>query len=95
MEDEFKVSADAQVKYLLRRIGELSDIETSDAVNFDLAKKTGHQIKGNADSFEFPNLTEMARILEAKADQSDEAAVREVVRNLLKSMRAHLKELAP
>ncbi|MEK2687740.1 Hpt domain-containing protein [Bdellovibrio sp. GT3] len=95
MEDEFKVSADVQVRYLLRRIGELSDIETSDAVNFELAKKMGHQIKGNADTFEFPNLTEMARALEAKADQSDEAGVRDVVRNLLNSMRVHLKELAP
>lgn len=94
-EDDFKVSVDDQVRYLLRRIGELSGIENSGVVDFELAKKLGHQIKGNADTFEFPNLTATAKELEVKAVSQDADGVKTVTRVLLNSMRDHLKQLAP
>jgi HPt (histidine-containing phosphotransfer) domain-containing protein len=94
-DDDFKVSVDDQVRYLLRRIGELSGIDSSGAVDFELAKKLGHQIKGNADTFEFPNLTATAKELEVKAVSQDGDGVKTVARMLLNSMREHLKQLAP
>lgn len=95
MEDDFKISVDDQIRYLLRRIGELSKVEDGGVVDFDLAKKLGHQIKGNADTFEFPNLTGTAKDLEVKADSKDTEGVKVVTRTLLNSLRDHLKQLAP
>jgi HPt (histidine-containing phosphotransfer) domain-containing protein len=94
-DDEFRVSPEDQIRYLLRRIGELSRVDDGGVVDFELAKKLGHQIKGNADTFEFPNLTATAKELEVMAGSQDELGVKNVTRALLNSMREHLKQLAP
>ncbi|WP_413560698.1 hypothetical protein [Bdellovibrio sp. HCB209] len=95
MDDDFKVSVDDQIRYLLRRIGELSRVEEGGVIDFELAKKLGHQIKGNADTFEFPNLTVTAKDLEVKAESQDTEGVKTTTRVLLNSLRDHLKQLAP
>ncbi|QDK44939.1 hypothetical protein DOM22_07065 [Bdellovibrio sp. ZAP7] len=94
-DDDFKVSPEDQIRYLLRRIGELSRVEEGGVIDFELAKKLGHQIKGNADTFEFPNLTAAAKELEAMALSQNELGVKNVTRTLLNSMREQLKQLAP
>ncbi len=94
-DDDFRVSSEDQIRYLLRRISELSRIDEGGIVDFELAKKLGHQIKGNAETFEFSNLTATAKELEVVADRQDEMGVKNVTRSLLNSMREHLKQLAP
>ncbi|WP_413586979.1 Hpt domain-containing protein [Bdellovibrio sp. HCB274] len=95
MDDDFKVSVESQVRYLNRRIVELGAVITGETVDFELAKKMGHQIKGNAENFEFENLIDMAKELEFSAIEADKVAVQSAVQSLLDALNVHLKNLAP
>ncbi|WP_413578102.1 hypothetical protein ACLVWU_06120 [Bdellovibrio sp. HCB290] len=93
MDDDFKVSVEGQIRYLHRRIGELSNVVTGETMDFELAKKMGHQIKGNAETFEFGDLTVMAKELELRASASDKVGVLTSVQVLLVALNNHLRKL--
>ncbi|MBO9668350.1 MAG: hypothetical protein J7501_16240 [Bdellovibrio sp.] len=93
--EEFTASPAAQVRYLVRRIDELARIEISEPVDFELAKKWGHQVKGNAESFGFPELTASGIELEKFAEAKDTVKVRLLSHQILNSLRKLMKEVAP
>lgn len=78
MTSEFVVSAPAQIKYLQRRLAEMELLLTSlSRGEFEPAKTLGHQIKGNARSFEFDTLEDLGIRLElASKNQNAESAVK-------------------
>lgn len=64
----FDVSVEAQVKYLRRRVGELELLlMNSSSVDLELAKKIGHQVKGNAATFGLESLAVFGTKLEESA----------------------------
>lgn len=72
------VPIESQIKYLQRRTAEISQIKsslTSDP-DWELVKKVGHQIKGNAATFGFAPLAEYGKSLEAAAAGLDISGVR-------------------
>ncbi|MFM6928740.1 MAG: hypothetical protein ACKOX6_09755 [Bdellovibrio sp.] len=92
--EEFKASQESQVRYLKRRVEEMTVLAQSSPLDFELAKKMGHQIKGNAESFGFSDLAAMGKLLDnaAEAGQADE--VRKYVQNILTALQVHLKKNA-
>lgn len=92
--DDFKVSAAAQLRYLQRRIQEVSSIEQNSKIDFELAEKIGHQLRGNAESFEFPDLAVMGKNLNVAAKLRREQSVRNHVSEILKVLQCHLDKNA-
>lgn len=70
----FEVPAESRKKYLTRRLAELDQLEES--LDIELAKKVGHQMKGNAATFLFPTLAELGAQLEQAAIVQDPALIR-------------------
>lgn len=71
------VPIESKIKYLRRRLDELAKLLSDPAAEdlFEAAKKIGHQVKGNASTFEFPELTAVAKSLEEAALQGDRDGV--------------------
>ncbi|MFV8259150.1 Hpt domain-containing protein [Bdellovibrio bacteriovorus] len=88
------VPVESKVKYLRRRDAELESllrISTGPEL-FELGKKVGHQIKGNAATFEFNDLTELGKRLEAACLAEDGQAVQSVVQELKQQVTALLEQ---
>jgi HPt (histidine-containing phosphotransfer) domain-containing protein len=84
----FDVPAESRKKYLTRRLAELDQLEQSGET--ELAKRVGHQIKGNAATFLFPTLAELGAQLEQAAVLHDDTLIKKttfemkvMVQNLL------------
>lgn len=91
------VPKESQIRYLRRRLEEIAKIRGSleGEADWDLIKKMGHQIKGNAATFGFTLLAEYGRDLEIAAVKQDPRTVRELnaqletdVQNLLRALEA-------
>ncbi|QDK36297.1 Hpt domain-containing protein [Bdellovibrio sp. NC01] len=95
MAEGFAVPKGSQIKYLQRRLDELQKLEESfkSEVNFELAHKMGHQIKGNASTFNLQSLESFGLRLEKAAQRKDSAAVREELIGLTGIVADLLKEL--
>lgn len=90
MGNEIDVPIEEQIKYLRRRLVELRDIESELNVGtFDLAKRVGHQIRGNAATFKFKELEEFGARLEIAANSEST----ELVRKELISLTASIQKL--
>ncbi|MNS70686.1 Hpt domain protein [compost metagenome] len=78
MTNEFVVTAPAQIKYLQRRLAEMELLLASlSRGEFEPTKTLGHQIKGNARSFDFDTLEDLGIRLELAAkNQNAESAVK-------------------
>lgn len=78
MTNEFVVTAPAQIRYLQRRLAEMELLLTSlSRGEFEPTKTLGHQIKGNARSFDFDTLEDLGIRLELAAkNQNAESAVK-------------------
>lgn len=89
---EMVVPKESQVKYLRRRLEEVDKIKASFSaqVDWELIKKMGHQIKGNAATFGFPLLAERGLQLEQAALAQNLPAVRELSARLESEVRALL-----
>lgn len=93
--EEFKVSQESRVRYIKRRIEEMTVLVQSSPLDFELAKKMGHQIKGNAESFDFSDLAVMGKLLDKAATEGQEQDVRKCVADILAALQAHLDLLQP
>lgn len=67
------VPLESQLRYLRRRSEELEKIQItlSEVPDWELMKRVGHQIKGNAATFGFSELTDFGKNLEQAAVQAD------------------------
>lgn len=92
--EEFKASQESRIRYLKRRIDEMTILAQSSPLDLELAKKMGHQIKGNAESFDFSELAVMGKLLDNAATAGEEPAVRKCVADILTALHAHLEKNA-
>lgn len=92
---ELAVPKESQLKYLRRRLDEIGKIQASlvDSVDWELVKKVGHQMKGNASTFGFLPLAEFGRNLEAAAVTQDVQSLSAVIAELAKQVSQLLEVL--
>lgn len=77
------VPVELKQKYLSRRIQDLANLKAALLNNdFSPALKLGHQVKGNADTFEFPHMTTIGVELEHAAKKQDKETLMFVVRKM-------------
>jgi len=63
-----EIPLELKLKYLKRRLEEIEEIKKLISKNnFEMACKLGHQIKGNASSFSFDELTNLGQNIEQAA----------------------------
>jgi HPt (histidine-containing phosphotransfer) domain-containing protein len=71
-----KIPLELKKKYLQRRIHDMDCLVAClDKDDFSLAHRIGHQMKGNAQTFEFPQIAPFAIKLEQAAKEMDKAGV--------------------
>jgi HPt (histidine-containing phosphotransfer) domain-containing protein len=92
--EEFKASQESRIRYLKRRIEEMTVLMQSSPLDLELAKKMGHQIKGNAESFDFSDIAMMGKVLDKAAIMGQEQEVRKCVADILTALQAHLEKNA-
>lgn len=77
------VPVELKLRYLSRRSQELHALrESLEAGDFAPALKLGHQVKGNAATFEFPQLASLALEFERAARNEDKAELLELLKKL-------------
>ena len=91
------VPMESQVRYLQRRTAELAQIRSSfsSQPDWELIKKVGHQIKGNAVTFGFAQLAEFGKTLEVAAAQGDAPQAQEISEKLEQEVQRLLKSFVP
>ncbi|KYG63734.1 hypothetical protein AZI86_12990 [Bdellovibrio bacteriovorus] len=96
MSSGMAVPLESQVKYLQRRTTELAQIRSSllSQPDWDLVKKVGHQIKGNASTFGFAQLTEFGKNLEVAAAQGDVLQAQQISEKLEQEVQRLLKTIS-
>lgn len=83
------VPQELKIKYLDRRIMDIQLLRSSlSKGDFALALKLGHQVKGNAATFEFPQMAQLGCEIEMAAKCHDRIAIE----NLVKKMESEIKE---
>ena len=87
----FEVPLESRKKYLTRRLAELDQLEESRDV--ELAKRVGHQIKGNAATFLFPTLAELGSRLEQAAIVKDDTLIKKLTADIKVMVQQLLTEL--
>lgn len=92
--EEFKASQESKIRYLKRRIDEMTVLAQSSPLDLELAKKMGHQIKGNAESFDFLDIALMGKLLDQAATVGQEQDVRKCVQDILTALQEHLEKNA-
>ncbi len=95
MSSGIAIPLESQLKYLRRRSEEVAQIKASlrGTADWDLMKKVGHQIKGNASTFGFAELTEFGRRLEVVALSSDTKGAQQVSLELEAEVQRLLKKM--
>ena len=84
-----------QLKYLTRRRSEIIELKESLIKGqFDLALKIGHQLKGNAATFGFPEFSEIGQGLEKAAQERDQSRAMEVIEKFDLMVEKNLKIMA-
>lgn len=74
------VPVELKQKYLSRRIQDLTRLKEALTRNdFQPALRLGHQVKGNADTFEFPHMTSIGAELERAAKREDKETLMSLV----------------
>jgi HPt (histidine-containing phosphotransfer) domain-containing protein len=67
-----KVPKELKIKYLSRRLADIHDVrESLQYEDYALAQRIGHQIKGNAVTFEVPQIASLGHEIEAAAKKKD------------------------
>ncbi|WP_373997564.1 Hpt domain-containing protein [Bdellovibrio bacteriovorus] len=86
-ESGMAVPLESKQKYLSRRLGELAKIqEMIHTPDWEFVAKVGHQIKGNAKTFEFPSLSDLGSRLEEAGKTKDSRLLKDVCAELLASL---------
>ncbi|MES2527469.1 MAG: Hpt domain-containing protein [Bdellovibrionota bacterium] len=77
------VPVELKQKYLSRRIQDLVRLKEALTRNdFQPALRLGHQVKGNADTFEFPHMTSIGAELEHAAKREDKETLMTLVHKM-------------
>lgn len=88
-----KVPKELKIKYLQRRTQEITELMYSiDKGDFSLAERVGHQLKGNAVTFEIPQIAYIGLEMENAAQKRDLEKLRALINKLqssLESVRGH------
>lgn len=72
-----QVPVELKIKYLKRRIQDIEDLRSSlELDDFSIAMKLGHQVKGNAVTFEFPQMASIGLEIESAAKRKDKERVK-------------------
>jgi HPt (histidine-containing phosphotransfer) domain-containing protein len=75
-----QVPTELKTMYLNRRIQDISKIKSGlKSGDFGLAEKLGHQVKGNAETFEFPEMANLGLEIEKAAIKKDPSLVMSLV----------------
>ena len=94
-----QVPVELKIKYLSRRSDDIERLRHSlDNNDFSWALKLGHQVKGNADTFEFPQMTNLGMEIEKAAKDQNKEAVRylaEKMESAIQNARAHFMSNYP
>lgn len=70
------IPLELKIKYLSRRVQDLEDLRFSvEQGDYSLAQKIGHQVKGNAVTFDFPQMAGIGMELEKAAQKKDKDKV--------------------
>jgi HPt (histidine-containing phosphotransfer) domain-containing protein len=78
-----QVPVELKRKYLERRIQEIDHlIQSLDMNDFAPALKLGHQVKGNAVTFEFPQIAPFGAEIEIAAQNRDKAILRQLAHSM-------------
>ena len=94
MTSDFTVPDDMKVHYLRRKVDELSASRDQIASgNFEMANTLAHQMKGNAASFEFPILAQLAITLETAASNENSVQTIEILNDIQKAVDGLLRRL--
>lgn len=71
-----KIPVELKRKYLERRIEEIQQLLNSlESDDFSVALRVGHQVKGNAQTFEFPQMAPLGTQIELAAKRRDKEGV--------------------
>jgi HPt (histidine-containing phosphotransfer) domain-containing protein len=88
------VTREMRLKYLERRTAELhAASEKLAQKDFGFFRSMGHQIKGNAVTFEFPDLTQFGVSMEAMAEAGDAEGIAKAVGELKLAVQNYLDRL--
>lgn len=72
-----QVPVELKIKYLKRRIQDIEDLRSSlELDDYSVAMKLGHQVKGNAVTFEFPQMANIGLEIECAAKRKDKERVK-------------------
>jgi len=75
-----QVPAELKLKYLNRRIQDIQKLRLSlENDDYSLAMKLGHQVKGNATTFDFPQIAFLGVEIEQAARKKDKNVVQALV----------------
>jgi CheY-like chemotaxis protein len=87
------VLVDQQKKYLERRLKDIADLRlTLDSDDFSLAFKIGHQLKGNAQTFGYPEFSNIGIGIEKSAIDKDKLKLRKAIDELEEAVRITLNQ---
>lgn len=78
-----QVPVELKIKYLSRRIQDIQKLKTSlDQDDYSLAVKLGHQVKGNAVTFDVPQIAFIGVEIEKAAKKQDKEKVKILVEKM-------------
>lgn len=78
-----QVPLELKQKYISRRLQDIDKLRSSlDGDDFSLALKFGHQVKGNASTFEFPELVGIGAEIEKAAKIHDKEKLKTLILKL-------------
>lgn len=94
MNSGLSVPKESQIRYLRRRQEELPKVLAElEQGQLDLAKKVGHQMKGNASTFNFPELEMLGKKLDEAALKKDLETARSSVNEISAIVEKLLQDL--
>lgn len=75
-----QVPVELKIKYLSRRIQDIEKLKRSlEEEDYSLAQKIGHQVKGNAVTFDVPQIAFIGLELEKAAERQDKEKVKQLM----------------
>ncbi len=78
-----KIPKELKIRYLGRRLQDIEKLRLSlDAEDFSFAQKMGHQIKGNAVTFDFPQIAGLGFEMERAAQKRDMERVKLLIQKI-------------
>lgn len=81
-------------KYLERRLNEIEELRLCLSVeDYDVAVNIGHRLKGNGETFGYPEISVIGNNLEQAALAKDKVKMDEAVKELIINVEKNLKEI--